>query len=453
MRNPILHDAVGAFAEDAAGTLRATLAGGQEIPFELVEAGGRPRGGVPLYCYRPLTAAFIRDHAALLRALSTYAPALRALESHAGLESYLVERGRPATPPRPRDRAEDALVLLLERLFDGRSDFTIEPERFASVYGELERSLYEGSCRTLVIAPLIGLELDPETAELPLGEGLSLIPGDELADAPAQAVWIDGQRPAVLLVLSVEDDRARTPPLAQARARFRQLLTALRLYERGAFALGPVAWARRDDGAWRPVPLGPGGHVAPGTPERVRLAAEQEDELRAFANLIARRRPAAGEVTWALARYEMGLERPSPLDALSDHLLALRALLEPEGPSSGRLAQRLATICAVPEGRAALAGRVVAAVTLEREVIAGRATAGERERSLTEELSEHLRAVLRDVLCGHLSEDLTGIADELLSSAAGCDPAPPEPPRPEPPRPVPARSDATSWLGDPLTLG
>ena len=52
----------------------------------------------------------------------------------------------------------------------------------------------------------------------------------------------------------------------------------------------------------------------------------------------------------------MGCERLSPFEALTDYLLALRALLEPEGPASGRLAQRLAAICARPEDRAG-AGR------------------------------------------------------------------------------------------------
>ena len=37
---------------------------------------------------------------------------------------------------------------------------------------------------------------------------------------------------------------------------------------------------------------------------------------------------------------------------------------------------------------------------------------------LVEELSEHLRALLRDVLCGHLDTDLRAVADELLAEAA-----------------------------------
>ena len=67
----------------------------------------------------------------------------------------------------------------------------------------------------------------------------------------------------------------------------------------------------------------------------------------------------------------MGCERIAPLEALTDYLLALRALLEPEGPASGRLAQRLAVICAPPEDRPALAERIARAIELERAVITG----------------------------------------------------------------------------------
>ena len=85
------------------------------------------------------------------------------------------------------------------------------------------------------------------------------------------------------------------------------------------------------------------------------IRADQEDELRAFSNLLARRSPAGGELAWALARFELGCERIAPFEALTDYLLALRALLEPEGPQSGRMAQRLAVICARATG--ARAGR------------------------------------------------------------------------------------------------
>jgi hypothetical protein len=153
--------------------------------------------------------------------------------------------------------------------------------------------------------------------------------------------------------------------------------------------------------------------------------------MRGFCNLIGRRIGAhphgggrgldnsgAGEVAWALARFEMGCERIAPFEAMTDYLLALRALLEPEGPASGRLAQRLAVICAAPEDRAALAERTAHAISLERAVITGLAPGSTGVDALVEELAENLRAILRDVLCGHLNADVRGVADDLLAEAA-----------------------------------
>ena len=43
---------------------------------------------------------------------------------------------------------------------------------------------------------------------------------------------------------------------------------------------------------------------------------------------------------------------------------------------------------------------------------------------LVDELADHLRAILRDALCGHLDTDLCAVADELLSEAAQATQAP-----------------------------
>jgi hypothetical protein len=119
-------------------------------------------------------------------------------------------------------------------------------------------------------------------------------------------------------------------------------------------------------------------------------------------------------LAWALRRFELGCGRESSFEGLSDHLLALRALLEPEGPSSGLLAGRLAALCATPEHRVELTERIVAAVALERAVIAGSAVKRACGEALATEMADHLRALLRDVICGHLAPDLPALADEIL---------------------------------------
>ena len=424
MHNQTLHASLEAFTADAAGQLAAETSGGAEIPFEVVETDRRP-GRVPLYCYRPLTGAFINERLGLLTALPTYAPAARALAGLEGLPAYLRRRGATRLPAEPRERADVALRSFVAAVFAERSEFGFDPTRFEAAYRELERALYEGRSVTSVIAPLLGVALEHALGEVALRDGLSLVRGDALADAPAEAVWgmhgVDGtagEEPNVLVVLTATQERQVRSPVSSARTRFRRILTALRLFERGGYALGPLAWTRTDGGPWRPVPLGGSGR-----PRLLTLiSTEQEDELRAFCNLIARRAPAAGEVAWALARFELGCERLAPFEALTDYLLALRALLEPEGPSSGRLAGRLAAICAKPEDRAALAERTARAISLERAVISGVAPAEPGADALIDELAEHLRALLRDVLCGHLEQDLCAVADGLVSEAVTVEP-------------------------------
>ena len=299
MHNPTLQAALEAFAADAAGQLSMETARGAEVPFEVLE---EPGARASLYCYRPLTGAFIRERVGLLSRLPTYTPAARALTSLDGVDAYLTQRGEPRIPGEPRERADAALRSFLSQVFADRSEFDFDPERFELAYAELERALYEGRCVATVIAPLLGLALEHSTQELPIGEGLSLVRGDALPDAPAEAVWGDGEEPHVLAVLTVAEERGARSPVSSARIRFRRTLTALRLFERGGYALGPLAWTRTDAGPWRPIPLGSSGR-----PRFVTfISAEHEDELRAFCNLIARRTPGSGEVAWALARFEMG---------------------------------------------------------------------------------------------------------------------------------------------------
>jgi hypothetical protein len=412
VRNANLHGILEAFTADAAGQLSAETDSGAEIPFEVVSTARHPRR-TALYCYRPLTGAFIRERLGLLSALPTYAPAARAVAGLEGVDDYLRNRGEPRIPAEPRERADAALRSFLGSVFAERSEFGYDPERFDAAYAELEGSLYEGRFVNVVIAPVLGIALDHSTAELALGDGLALVHGESLENAPDEAVWSEGEEPNVLVALTVSGESVR-PPVSTARARFRRLLTALRLFERGGYALGPLAWTRADAGPWRQVPLG-----STGRPRFVTfISANQEDELRAFCNLVSRRAPSGGEIAWALSRFEMGCERLAPFEALTDYLLALRALLEPEGPSSGRLAQRLAVICAQESDRAPLAERTAHAISLERAVIAGLAPAEPGVDALVDEIAEHLRALLRDVLCGHLDADLCAIADDLLADAA-----------------------------------
>jgi hypothetical protein len=413
MRNRQLHAALAAFAEEAAWQLAADTAEGAGVPFEVVESSGRRRD-TPLYCYRPLTGAFIDERIGILGRLPSYLPAVHAIAGMGGLDAYLEARGEHRIPQEPRDRADATLRAFLTRVFEDSDDFVLTPERLHRAYDELEGIVMEGRSETEVVVPLLGLAV--ESDEVALGDGLALARGDAFDDAPEDAVWPRrGGSPNVLAVLRWEAAAGDEAPLDHARVRFRRLLTALRLFDGTGITPGPVAWTRTGGGNWHAVVLGAGGGLPRGT---CAITPAQEDELRAFCSLIARRTPKSGELAWALARFEMGCERRSPLEALTDHLLALRALLEQEGPGSGRLAGRVGALCATPENRAALTERIAHAVSLERAAIAGLAPAEIGVAALVQEIASNLRAILRDVLCGHLDSDLRSLADSLIAEAA-----------------------------------
>ncbi len=187
----------------------------------------------------------------------------------------------------------------------------------------------------------------------------------------------------------------------------------MRLFAPG-IGFAPLAWVRGQESGWRPLAVPVRGRSG----GLVTIAADQEDELRAFCNLVARRRPIDGQIAWALERFELGCERGDELVGFSDHLLALRALLEPEGVPSGRLPGRIAALCAVADEREPMAGRVSLAIDLEACLIAGTEPIPAGARALTHEIEGHLRALLRDVICGHLPDGLADLADELIGSAA-----------------------------------
>ncbi len=411
MRPRPLYDALRTFAEESAWQLAVETEDGAEVPFELVQSRGARRD-TPLYCYRPLTDSFIRDRVGVLTTLPSYPAAARALAARDGVGDYLRAQNESRVPVEPRERADAALRVFISRIFSEAAEFVLTDDRYERAFSELEDALLDGRAQTVVVAPVLGLRIiSPEIA---LADGLSLICGDQFLDAPADAVWPRGaDQPSVLACLTVTDDPGAPAPLTDARMRFRRLLSALRLFDHACVALGPVAWERNGSAPWMLGELGTAGRPR----GELVIDMDSEDELRAFCSLVARRAPRTGEIAWALRRYELGCERASGFDALTDHLLALRALLEPEGPASGRLAGRIAALCAPEDQRLEATERMAHAVALERSIITGMAVADGGVQSLLGELSGYLRALLRDVICGHLEPDLCGLAETMLSES------------------------------------
>jgi hypothetical protein len=404
-----LQDALRLYVEEAACALRAEVLAGAEVPFELQSRPGRRGlGGPSLYSYRPLTSVFIREREEMLEQLPARAQALRLLSRFDGLDRYLTRAG--ATPAGTATaRAAVAQRLLLEEVFTDQSDFELHPERWRAALARLEQAALPGVAGTTVVATVRGMTIC--SPELHLTSGLRIALPESVQGLPEDALASDERESAHLVaVLVIEEERPAVAADA-ARATLAELLRALRLFGDGRVALGPMGWSRTATGAWTPLVLGGGGRPH----GMLVVTQEQEDELRAFCNLVARRVPRDGELAWALTRFELGCERASAFEALSDHLLALRALLEPEGPASAMLAGRVAALCATADHRQALAERVLAAVELERTVIAGTVCDAPPARALAADIGEHVRALLRDVLCGHLDPDLPGLADEILA--------------------------------------
>jgi len=415
MRNRQLYAALAAFAEEAAWQLASAAQDGAEVPFEIVESGGHRRD-TPLYCYRPLTADFIRERLGLLGRLPSYLPAVHALSAAGGLDQYLAAHGEERTAAGTRARAETALRVFLTSVFADSTDFVLSQERLDRAVEDLVRRSEEGRLTTEVVVPILGLRLLGD--EMAFGDGLVLARGDLLDDVPSDAAWPRaGDEPHTVALLTWEAAAGDYAPLEHARVRLRRLLSALRLYDDAAFCAGPAAWTRTGGGSWHGVALGMPGRppTSVGTPPCT-VTPDEEDELRAFCSLIGRRTPRSGELAWALTRFDFACLQADPAQALTDHLLALRALLEPEGPQAARLPARLAVLCAEPSGRIALRDRIAQTVALERAAVAGTGPDATTLGPYVAEIADHLRAILRDVLCGHLDPDVRGLADRLLAA-------------------------------------
>jgi hypothetical protein len=394
MRNRALHDALRDFALEAAALLTDDLKAGAEVEFDVVDEGGGR--GPALYRYEPRTGAFIEERWPRLRELPAFERACR--ELGAGASAWLRVNGLRG------EQAEPALRAMLERLYEDATSFGFPEERFDRVYGEVELTLYRDAVRARVIAPVHGAWMDAERVEL--GDGLSLMRGDAL-DGPHE-------RSSLLCVLERDVPADDPIPAQEAAERFADVVTALRLWAPGGVILGTPGWRQADHARWQPVSI---GSAATPSGAEWTLPAGDEQAFREFFSAICAAQPPAS-VAWALDRFEMGCARETDAEALSDYILGLRALLDAT-TDTGRASfgLRLAALCAEEDARRDLQERMEAALALERFVMGGSGGVrldAESPRELVAEAEGHLRALLRDVLCGYLDADLKAVADDIL---------------------------------------
>jgi hypothetical protein len=397
MRNRALHDALRNFALEAAALLTDDLKAGAEVEFDVVDEGGGR--GPALYRYEPRTGAFLSERWPRLRELPACAQACQ--ELGAGASAWLRVNGLSG------EQAEPALQAMLERLYEDATSFGFPEERFDRVYREVEVTLYRDAVRARVVAPLRGAWMEAERVEL--GDGLSLVRGDRF-DGPHES--------SELLCILERDVPADDPiPTEEAADRLAAVVTAMRQWLPGGVILGAPGWRQTDQGRWQPLPLGSGASPPGG---EWMLSAGDEQAFREFFAAIDGSRPPE-TVAWALERFEMGCERAMEAQALSDYLLALRALLDATTEAGqASLALRLAALCAEEGARRDVQHRLEAALALERFVMGGAIGLrpdAESPRELVDDAENHLRALLRDVLCGYLDPDLKGVADDILVEA------------------------------------
>jgi len=399
MRNRALHDALRNFALEAAALLTDDLKDGAEVEFDVVDEGGGR--GPALYRYEPRTGSFIEERWQRLRELPSREPACR--ELGAGASAWLRVNGLRG------EQAEPALRAMLERLYEDATSFGFPEERFERVYGEVELTLYRDAVRARVIAPLPGAWMHAERVEL--GDGLSLARGDAM-EGPHD-------RTSLLCVLERDVPADDPIPADEAAERFASVVTAMRLWAPGSVSLVAPGWRQSDQARWQPVPIG--SSTRPRGGEWMLPAGDEQAFREFFTAISVSERPP--HVAWALDRFEMGAAQETDAEALTDHLLGLRALLDATtdtGQASFGL--RLAALCAEEGTRGELQERMETATRLERYVMghsSGASIDTDSPRELVAEVEGHLRALLRDVLCGYLEADLKSVADDILIESHG----------------------------------
>jgi hypothetical protein len=418
MRHPQLYAALRSAAFHAGRELAARVTDGDEVPYELLQHARRARsrqGGATLYSYRPLVGLYVERQSNVLEQLPAIAEARHTMVAVWGVDAYLQAQGVVGPPSDPHDRAALAVRLFLERVFEDSPDFTFEDDQFERAFRELDAVLTANATETVVAIPLVGVE--PVMPTVAITRGVALQRPDAVRGELPEAALAgpDGSSADAVATLRWAARPGSSDAPRRAREAARRLVTALRLHFPGAApAAGPLIWLRAASGPWHAMALG-GTFASRGC---VAVDADDVPELRTFVDLVARRLPERGEVAWALRRWTLALDRDRPEEALTDLLLAGRALLEPEGPRSGRLAGRLAALCATGDERTYLARRLARLALQEQEVIVGSRRVDRDLPEQVDELADCLRAVLRDSVCGHLSGDLVEIAEEILDGLA-----------------------------------
>lgn len=423
MRDPVLDEALRRLAAEAATRFSSLIACGEEVPFDVAENDGNDSF---FYRYVPLTAKFVAEHEADLRSLPAYGPACGAINLAGAAVPYLETRGIPV-PADPDERAGEMIRLFIAELWEGSAEFTLDRARLDAALAGIEAETRDIHEADLLVAPLAGLQMPVGSVELT--PTVRVVRADTV-DAPIEAMASEGMgrqawEPQFLMLV----DQGTGPEASeQALACLHGAIAAMRLFKSGAISLGPYAFAPVAEGHWRRVatraiPVREGGGYV--------LSEAECEELSGVCGRLATRLselagapagPAGGDaisgsLSWALGRFEMGRERPDALQAMTDHLLALRAVLQGDGPVGAPLPVRAAALIADAPERDQAREKLEAGLRLERDLIAGEPASDSGALALALWIEDSVRQILLESVEGSLGADAGVAADESLLAA------------------------------------
>ena len=438
VRDPLLNEALRRLAAEAATRFTTLVASGDQIPFDVAESAGPDEAF--FHSYVPLTARYVREREGELRTLPAFAPAREAIVLADVAAPYLEARGEQV-PAEPGERAARLLTVFLAGLWDGSGEFSLDRERLEEALAVLDAEVGDADESDVLVAPLVGLQMS--IARLQLPHGVRLVRADSF-EAPIEAMRSEGMGRAAWepQFLAIAEQGEGADSATAALAQLTDLISIMRLYKGGGVGLGPHAFAPTGEGRWRRIATGaPAPRV-----DGYRLDENEAGELVELAQTLEARPDPAGPLAWAVRRFELGCERPTALEGLSDHLLALRSVLDGQGPVGASLPMRAAAlISTASHDRLTARERLEAAMQLERSQMAG--AASDQAAGLAGWVEESVRRIMRDAALGELGADLNEAADETLIatgldtgdvaiavSAEGVEPEPepqPEPDNPE----------------------
>ncbi len=400
----LLNEALKRLALEAATRFSSMVAGGDQIPFDVAEDAGPDSS---FYRYQPLTARYVLEREAELRSLPAFGPACDAVEEAGVAAPYLEARGEPVSPI-SADRSARLLSVFIASLWDGCTEFSLDRPRLDNALAMLDAEARDAHQAELLIAPIVGLRMTQARLLLPIG--VRVVRADAI-EAPIEAMRSEGMGRSAWepQFLAVAQQSGEPEGLQASLHQLHELISVMRLFKSGGVGLGPYAFAPTGEAKWRRVPT-----AAPTIRVGVYELAEAEAaELAELAMELEARPDPSGPLAWAVARFEMGCERQSALEGLSDHLLALRAVLDGKGPVGASLPMRAAALIADHSvDRIEARERVEQALELERAVMNG--AAPRRDLELAAWIEEGVRRLLREAALGELGTDIGTAADETL---------------------------------------